>query len=737
MQSRLRLLLHGLAALTGALGAAGTAMSQCTPRWTPIGGFNGASAGSALTVWDPDGDGPRMPLLVFSGPSAVGDVPTSGVAAFDGSAWTSLGDRQFNSPPSKLVSFQSRLFGVSPGSMFLPPGPSHSAEWSGDEWIAAPWSDDLTRRTFFVDADRLLIGGRPHTNGSGSLIAYDGVETTDLGLQSSDVYDITRFNGELVVANTIGAEGARISISSDDGWRHIRAFGPSSLIYAMQEYNGELVVGGRFFSSDGAPGDSITAWNGKSWRPLGAGFAGDAITALFVRDGSLYASGSTLHTNSPTTYFTRRWNGSAWEDVDPTLDGRISAVVDFHDTSFATGDFTGSQGVVHPSLAAFDGQAFSPVVTSQRSLGLSGVIHAAGRFHDDLIVVGQFQSAGDVLAGDVARWDGSHWSPLGEGLQNTTGEGFRKQGAVAEFRGDLIVAGNFNSAGAGPISGVARWDGQSWNPLGAGFDQLDSRVTQLLSFNDRLYAVGPIRVNGQLASAAVWDGASWTSIPELYGAQRFQEFRGRLYAAVAAGGHPSGAMVLDDGRWVHVLPALPYRAASITVHDGRLVAGNFSSTVPELLGWDGAQWTPVCPAPPQPAAAYNMQLLSLRGDLYAVTGNDLYNPSSSTVMRWNGARWDTLDVLPAVIPSSAVIDRGGLLIGNLLPINSQVSAGYVRLACACPVDYDADGSVNSSDFFRFIELFFALDPHADFNSSGFVDSQDFFDYLNSFFTGCD
>ena len=55
----------------------------------------------------------------------------------------------------------------------------------------------------------------------------------------------------------------------------------------------------------------------------------------------------------------------------------------------------------------------------------------------------------------------------------------------------------------------------------------------------------------------------------------------------------------------------------------------------------------------------------------------------------------------------------------------------------CRADLTGNGTVDSSDFFRFLDLFAADDPLADFNMDGVIDSLDFFAFLDLFVIPCE
>lgn len=80
---------------------------------------------------------------------------------------------------------------------------------------------------------------------------------------------------------------------------------------------------------------------------------------------------------------------------------------------------------------------------------------------NNLYIGGEFTSAGNVIANHVAKWNGSSWSPLGSGVNNTVY-------TLAILGTNLYVGGDFTMAGDIAVNYLAKWDGKKWSALGQG-----------------------------------------------------------------------------------------------------------------------------------------------------------------------------------------------------------------------------------------------------------------------------
>ena len=101
--------------------------------------------------------------------------------------------------------------------------------------------------------------------------------------------------------------------------------------------------------------------------------------------------------------------------------------------------------------------------------GVDGIVYAIATLPDGAVIAaGSFSAAGTSLAKNIVRLDDDSWSPLGAGIGGSS-EGSVYAIAVLP-NGDIVAGGNFFAAGGVPMNRIARWNGQSWLPLGAGVD---------------------------------------------------------------------------------------------------------------------------------------------------------------------------------------------------------------------------------------------------------------------------
>src|SRR5207247_2376843 len=79
-----------------------------------------------------------------------------------------------------------------------------------------------------------------------------------------------------------------------------------------------------------------------------------------------------------------------------------------------------------------------------------------------------FTTAGGTPTYFIARWNGTVWSPVGDGMGGTTFPGVSALTTLPN--GDFIAGGQFATAGGKARSYIARWNGSAWSSLGPGMN---------------------------------------------------------------------------------------------------------------------------------------------------------------------------------------------------------------------------------------------------------------------------
>ncbi|MCA8951530.1 MAG: hypothetical protein KDE27_18630, partial [Planctomycetes bacterium] len=330
----------------------------------------------------------------------------------------------------------------------------------------------------------------------------------------------------------------------------------------------------------------------------------------------------------------------------------------------------------------------------------------------DLIAGGSFSAIGGRAAKRIARWDGSEWAPLGQGVTSTSGSTVR---AIVETpTGDVIAGGEFLAMGGIAANHVARWDGANWSALGSGVSGGTSHVYALAALDNGDVIVGGLftAAGGVAGTAAIarWDGASWSSIGGV-------GVSGRVYALaklpggdLVAGGwfaSAGGTTAASIARWngstwsafgggiagaVYAIAILP---------NGDLIAaGDFTmaggAPAANIARWDGATWSAL-------GAGTDLTIRALtvlpNGDVLAGGAFTLAGGvACNRVARWDGSAWSPIETgMDRDVYGLTTTGDGSVFAGGDFLVAGGRAASYVtKLETSCPAIVTSSGGCPSS-----------------------------------------
>ena len=314
-------------------------------------------------------------------------------------------------------------------------------------------------------AAALALAASPAARSAGSIDAGEAGGTGwmpfDTGMDGS-VNSVAVLHGQLYAGGGFhmasGAVVDRIARWNGSTWEALPGGGADGGIRTIIAFRDWLVVAGSFDTVGGVAAEGLAKWDGSQWSAL-PGNLFLSVDALAVHGNQLVVAGTSLATGAMEHI--ARWDGANWSALGGGLDDGVDGL-GVHGGMLYAGAML-EWPASGDAIWRWDGTTWS-VFEDQ----LDERVYAFGTHEGQLVAAGRFQSIGGVAANSIARWNGTTWVPLGAGLGN--GLGNQRVEALCQYDGALWAAGFFESAGGMPAHHVARWDDSGWSPMGSGAD---------------------------------------------------------------------------------------------------------------------------------------------------------------------------------------------------------------------------------------------------------------------------
>ncbi len=291
----------------------------------------------------------------------------------------------------------------------------HLATWNGtaDDRLCYGTSGNVYALAWDSTHQVLFVGGD-----FDSLYGGAGLPTDNCGLATNtQVNHIAKYNYNAVTPS----------------WGPLH-FGVNGIVRSIvvDAANHKAYAGGDFTNLCGSatcaspsPASRVAQWDYAGagvWSTLGSGI--DLVVYALALQGGLYAGGGFLHAGDQVAFSIAKWNSPNWSAVG------------------------GGNGV------------FGDVISTVAADGKGNVY-----------IGGYFQFAGGVRVNNIAKWNGSTWSALDKGLNPIVRAiAVDKDGSVYAGGDFIYTCGNSECSTNGDrVNRVAKWNGTAWSPVGNGF----------------------------------------------------------------------------------------------------------------------------------------------------------------------------------------------------------------------------------------------------------------------------
>jgi len=646
------------AKITGSFNASGYTMSYA-PNGAPVfAKAKGGGKGPGDENWSNEFTGflgpletlpPHNPTLIYavavdaSGNVYIGGtfssiqygVSANNIAKWNGSTWSALG-----TGVQSIFGFDVHVYALAiDGSGNLYAGGDFNsaggvdvqniAKWNGSAWSALGTGTNSHVKAIKIRGSNVYVGGGfsqaggiPDTQG---IAKWDGSDWSAIGTGTNGWVNAIAFDnsgnifigGEFTQVNNVDAKNIAKWNSSTSEWNPLINGVDNEVLALTIDGSGCVYVGGKFINVNVNSGNEVNAnyiakWNPdlSQWSALGTGVSHPVLALAFDSySGNIYVGGDLAFLGGQ--YFAA-WNGSDWITNCPGADAAVRAI----------------------------------------AIGSSGDVYVGANFH--VVVGGDGSLISQLRLNCIAKWNGSVWSALGQGLNDGVN-------AIAiDGSGNVYVGGKFRMVGGIYVNHIAKWDGSAWSALGTGVNGYVSAIATDGSGN--VYAGGSFTEAGGVPDTpgfAKWDGSAWSALT-------------------------SPGQVLMNGSEIF---AIAIRGSNI------YIGGRFEMVIEEFIStqgiakWDGTAWSALGSGMENGFSVYAIDI-NANGNVYA--GGNFLNAggvSANKIAKWNGTAWSALgtgmnndvyaivcDAAGNVYAGGSFSDAGGVYVGGIAKWNGSAWA---------------------------------------------------------------
>jgi hypothetical protein len=509
--------------------------------------------------------------------------------------------------------------------------------------LGGSWSDafsaaglqgsfDAAGLSAIEDAEgRLIVGGRfDQVSGlaARNIAVWDGTRWETLGDGLPIAVHALAFDddGRLYAGGRSAGGGFGIDpppelfVWSDDEWQSLATLSSFSVVHALVWHEDALWIGGDFDAIDETPVTGLARWDGASFVAVADLGEGADVSSILPTEGGVCIAGAFAEVDGAAASWVACEDEGVWAARDAGLNSRVNDLIVYDGELVAAGYFSieafaGADNGI--AIARLDGDEWKALGGGVNS---ASVIQARRLQLDDdggLLVAGQFGVAGRgddaIRVGNVARWDGTRWESLEDGVANESVISISDGvfGLLVLRSGDVIAAGVFSRASNTGAANLARWDGTRWSVI-------DEPGKELIGISGVVRAVASDGVD------SVYVGGSFAVVGE-DAARGIARLTGNVWTAMDEG--------LDGVSAIAVTADGVVYAGGDFVDQGLRAATFFAS-------WDGSMWRSPDANVDGPVAA-----LAECPDGRLVVGGGFAQAgsvASGRVAAWNGSTWEGL-----------------------------------------------------------------------------------------------